>query len=63
MATKFTSKGNALYVVFAPANKISIVASWTMMNMIEPNVPVPTAAFAICEITVGTPDSYGIAWM
>ena len=31
--------------------------------MTEPNVPVPTAAFAICEITVGTPDSYGIAWM
>ena len=29
--------------------------------MIEPKAPVPTAAFAICEITVGTPDSYGIA--
>ena len=48
-------------MVFAPANKISIVANCTKINIAVPKVPEPIAAFTICEITVGVPLSYGIA--
>ena len=33
------------------------------MNIKVPKPLSPTVALAICEITVGTPFSYGIAWM
>ena len=29
----------------------------------EPTAPSPMIVLAICEITVGVPDSYGIAWI
>ncbi|CAB4767897.1 unannotated protein [freshwater metagenome] len=48
-------------MVFAPANKINIVAACTTIKKALPKAPSPSMVLAIWEITVGVPDSYGMA--
>ena len=39
------------------------MAAWTKMNMTWPNAESPKTIFASCEMTVGTPETYGAAWV
>ena len=52
-ATKLARNGKPVNGVFAPVIRISAVATWTMTNPMWPIAPLPNAASATCEITVG----------